>query len=165
MTVSAFSSHDSNVLSLDLFRLRAGLGVEELSTGAGNTLPDWEAAAAKRLEALIRLDHGWDGHAAPPVSFHNAHFAFQMLQSICGDDAPAPAIVPGFDGDLQVEWQYGGVQIELHVLAANEVIAWRGSYDAEDEGEEVELENDFTTVERWVSELTSLFEADGRATA
>lgn len=105
----------------------------------------------KRLEDLIRLERGWDGYAGSPVSFVNATFALSMLKSICDSQTPAPQIVPGSSGDLQVEWHTLRGDVELHVRAPNDVHAWRVKSDGLEE--ELLLANDFSAIVAWLKEL------------
>jgi hypothetical protein len=112
----------------------------------------WQASVKQRLEELIRLEEGWDGYTAFPVSFDNAMFAFRMLESICRPDTLAPQIVPGPSGDLQIEWHTHEGDIELWVRGPNNVHAWRSLND--ENGEEIDLTNDFSVVSMWVKEVT-----------
>ena len=105
----------------------------------------------KRLEDLIRLERGWDGYAGSPVSFVNATFALSMLKSICDSQTPAPQIVPGSSGDLQVEWHTLRGDVELHVKTPNDVQAWRVKSSGVEE--ELSLANDFSEVVVWLKEL------------
>lgn len=105
----------------------------------------------KRLEDLIRLERGWDGYAGSPVSFVNATFALSMLKSICDSQTPAPQIVPGSSGDLQVEWHTLRGDVELHVRTPNDVQAWRVTSSGVEE--ELSLANDFSEVVVWLKEL------------
>lgn len=114
---------------------------------------EWQAVAKSRLEELIRLKEGWDGYSAFPVSFDNAMFAYQMLDSIARPETPAPQIVPGPSGDLQIEWHLAQGDIELWVRGPNNVHAWRSTDDGEDE--EIDLSTDFATVAEWLKEITS----------
>jgi hypothetical protein len=113
----------------------------------------WQEPVKVRLEELIRLEEGWDGYTAFPVSFVNAMFAFRMLESICLPDTPAPQIVPGPSGDLQVEWHTRRGDIELWVRGPNRVHAWREA-SGTGEDEVLELTTDFSVVARWVQEFT-----------
>ncbi len=108
----------------------------------------------ERLDVLCRLEAGWDGYVAPPVSFSNAHFALSMLASAWPPDAPPPQIVPGSSGDLQVEWHSDTTDIELHVRGPNDVVAWRFTEGAGEDGEEYHLTTDFEIVARWLAELS-----------
>lgn len=113
----------------------------------------WQGVSKSRLEELVRLQEGWDGYAAFPVSFDNAMFAYRMLESISRRDTPAPQIVPGSSGDLQIEWHLPHGDIELWVRGPNSVHAWRSINDGNGE-EEVELTTDFSLVAGWIREIT-----------
>lgn len=114
----------------------------------------WASAVKARLNELCALTRGWDGYNAPAVSFSNAQFALNMLETCCISSMPVPSIVPGIMGDLQIEWHLAGGDIELHVRGPYDVHAWRQLGGGTDEGEEIELRSvDFTVVDRWVREL------------
>jgi hypothetical protein len=114
----------------------------------------WRAGVTKRLEHLIGLKTGWDGYRAPAVDYGTTVFALRLLENICGHDCPAPDIVPGFSGDLQIEWHIEGLDIELHVQRANDVVAWRSKGD-DIEGETLDLTNNFISILKWINELSS----------
>jgi hypothetical protein len=140
-------------------RLRAMTGANVVSHSAFSSrrliepLHVWRQPVIDRLDELCKLEVGWDGYSAPPVLFSNANFAVSMLMSACPLDAPTPQIVPGSNGDLQIEWHTAETDIELHVRSPNHVKAWRLSPAAPGEGEEVNLTTDFTIVARWLAEL------------
>ena len=114
----------------------------------------WRDPVIKRLNELVALQLGWDGYEGVPVTFENAYFAMQVLDACCRGDAPTPQIVPGSNGDLQIEWHLEKGDIELHILAPNDVHAWHADENIGFEGEEVLLTNDFTIVMRWIKNLT-----------
>jgi hypothetical protein len=113
----------------------------------------WPEKVVERLNELCSLPRGWNGYEAGPVSFSLALFAFRVLGTICGVDTPAPSIVPGASGDLQIEWHLMAGDIELHVRAPNDVVAWRLMSDTGPDGEERVLSTDFTVVARWIEDL------------
>lgn len=164
MTTNA-SAWSDKVVPLDAMRRRKIDVAEETNVRVGDGIAPWEQAAARRLEELIKLPYGWDGHSAPPVLFHNAAFTFSMLKSICAFDAPAPNILPGYHGDLQVEWRSRTMEIRLHVLAANRVQAYISAPDRLGEDIEQNLQADFSEITRWVAALTGHDGDDARATA
>lgn len=108
----------------------------------------------ERLQALIRLPAGWDGYRARPVEFNTAEFALRMLERLCPSGTPTPWIVPGIDGDVQIEWHFAKGDVELHVLRPNNVHAWRQTEQTGDDGEELELTNDFRPILSWVQEIS-----------
>ncbi|WP_037435843.1 hypothetical protein [Sinorhizobium fredii] len=101
----------------------------------------------------MRLKPGWDGYRAQAVTLDTVTFTLQMLESTCSNKVPAPEIVPGISGDLQVEWHTDTVDIELHVRSANNVHAWRACPETGPDGEELELDIDFKPVIGWIDEL------------
>src|SRR5438093_6911026 len=76
----------------------------------------WREPVIKRLNVLVGLPPGWDGYEGTPVTFENAYFAMEMLDACCRGDDPIPQIVPGTNGDLQIEWHLEKGDIELHIL-------------------------------------------------
>jgi len=110
----------------------------------------WHDAAVEQLNELVALERGWDGYQAGPVRFDTASFALQMLESSCSEDTPCPQIVPGSDGDLQIEWHFAGGDIEVHVRGPLQVSAWSCINGAE---QELELTNDFTVLAQWISSI------------
>jgi hypothetical protein len=129
---------------------------ETAVTPMGYLTPDfgWCETVIKRLNELCALQPGWDGYEGVPVPFENAHFAIAVLNSCCRADDPTPQIVPGTSGDLQIEWHLERGDIELHIMAPNDVHAWHADENTGFDGEEVSLTNDFTAVVRWIKNLT-----------
>jgi hypothetical protein len=119
------------------------------------------AAVRDRLEELINLPKGWDGYGAQPVSFRNATFALRMLEAVCSSDTPAPQIVPGTSGDLQIEWHFLSGTVELHVRNPNDVVAWYVDQQNGPDGLEFHLTTNFLAVANWLEAL----EAAGAAAA
>lgn len=114
---------------------------------------DWSETVRDRLDELCALKTGWDGYGAPPVSFVTAHFAMSMMEAIGSENTPTPQIVPGVDGDLQIEWHLDQGEIELHVKSPNDVVAWRSTEQAPVDGEEVPLRTDFKVVAEWLAQI------------
>lgn len=141
------SSASSGYPATNVFSLRTG---QRLAALVG----DWRPAVEARLQELIRLLHGWDGYRGHPVTFANAVFAFSVLESTCAGDTPAPEIVPGSSGDLQLEWHLPNGEIELHVRAPNDVHAWRFVAGDSPLEEELILSTDFSLVASWLRDLT-----------
>ena len=134
-----------NIVSISSNRIR------NVSDEKGNR---WSDEVTVRLQNLIRLTPGWDGYQGRPVSFVNANFAYQMLNSICGPETRAPQIIPGSAGDLQIEWHTLHGDIELHVRGPNDVHAWRAMTGSDPDGEELNLTVNFVVVAQWVKEVT-----------
>jgi hypothetical protein len=121
---------------------------------------DWYREIILSLNSLTELERGWDGYGAPAVKFDTANFALQMLERICGETAPAPQIVPGNHGDLQIEWHTDNGTIELHVQRPNRVQGWYFATETGDNGIEVNFTSDFTEAAQWVKKVTEPVFAD-----
>lgn len=115
----------------------------------------WRHAVGQRLIELMHLNAGWDGYRAKPVKHENAVFALRVIEAICGEAIPQPQIVPGVNGDLQLEWHLNNGDVELHIVRPNYVHAWIEEED--EDGFELELKNDFSVVS---ARLASLMEKD-----
>ncbi len=104
------------------------------------------------LEELTSLPVGWDGYAGQPVSFGCAYFAANLIERLCIDAAPAPQLVPGADGTLQLEWHINQYDLEIDILGPYDVVASR--YDHKNgQEEEIEVKTDFTKLAEWIVAL------------
>lgn len=115
----------------------------------------WWECVQKRLNELVALPRGWDGYAGAPVSFSNANFAVKVLEAVCGPGTRPPQIVPGSSGDLQLEWHFPRGAIELHVRAANDVLAWYRDDATGPDGRELQLTTNFIVASKWLEDLES----------
>lgn len=165
MGPSQVSSIHSHSIGSPFVHEVTGTNVVPIRKFATQPIAEWRGTAKERLEELMQLKLGWDGYRGVAVSSSNAHFALSMLESICGIHTPAPQIVPGSSGDLQVEWHTLRGDIELHVKAPNVVSAWRLIPNGDPDGEEIDLTNDFAIVGKWVKEMTEPVIAARAATA
>lgn len=133
----------SSVVALRANRVRAVVA---------HPVGEWWDAVVSKIGELTALERGWDGYGAGPVNFETAHFALNMLQSLCVDLEPQPQIVPGANGDLQIEWHEQSSSVELHVVSPNHVRAWRRRNSDQAE-EELVLKSDFSSLLPWMLEL------------
>lgn len=114
--------------------------------------PRWWNTMLRQLCALLVLPRGWDGYQGMPVTVDHVLCALHLLETCCGADDPAPQVVPGARGDLQLEWHGPRGDIELHLVAPAQVKAW---YQNVTHGEEIELmlTTDFAVVAAWLAQL------------
>jgi hypothetical protein len=109
-----------------------------------------------RFNELTSLPMGWDGYIGQPVSFTCASFAANLIERLYLDGIPAPQLVPGNDGSVQIEWHLNNYDIEIDVLAPYQVIATRLDHISGEEDEELELQSDFTALAEWVKGLMTV---------
>ncbi|WP_170790255.1 hypothetical protein [Ruegeria lacuscaerulensis] len=112
----------------------------------------WARELKRRLNDLTSLKKGWDGYAGQPVSFNVAQFAANLIETLCIDGVPAPQLVPGSDGTMQLEWHLNGYDIEIDVLAPFDVVATRYDHISNVE-DEIEIQSDFTELADWMLAL------------
>ena len=113
---------------------------------------EWAKSAKIRLDSLVSLKPGWDGYQGIPVSFNLAYLALLVIDRLYQEGVPKPDIIPGSDGTLQIEWHVNGYDVEVDVLAANNIVASRFSR-GRGVDEQVELKADLSCVWQWISEL------------
>jgi len=112
----------------------------------------WVRELKDRLDDLTSLPRGWDGYAGQPVLFNVAQFAANLIERLCIDDVPAPQLVPGSDGTMQLEWHLNGYDIEIDVLAPFDVVATRYDHLSDTE-DEIEVQSDFSELSLWMIAL------------
>ena len=112
----------------------------------------WAKALETRLNEITALPKGWNGYRSVPVSFTCAAFAAQLIERLCDASLPPPALVPGADGTLQIEWHRNQYDIEVDILEPYKVFASR--YDClSGEFTEVTLSDDFTVLADWIKDM------------
>lgn len=126
---------------------------------------DWEDVK-NRLSELSRLPVGWDGYNAGPMRFEVGYFAAEIIRNVCDQNTQhSPSIIPGSNGDVQVEWHHNGNIIELHIRNPYDVVAWRTNESLGENGEELYLTTDFTVVSSWLRDFAETAHADSTAAA
>lgn len=91
--------------------------------------PPWLSSAVADLARIAELPPGWDGYDSPQLSVPEREQAAQLLASLPYSDLPAPNIVPVSGGGIQIEWQHGGRELELEVVAGAQEIIFLQVYE------------------------------------
>ena len=141
-----------------------------VATGAPSQA--WEAGVGKpadsawvkqlqgKLDEYTSLPFNWNGCGGLPVSHEVANYSVALLNHLYRDGIPCPDIVPGEDGSMQIEWHRGSYDIELDVLAANKIDAWRENSETGHE-DELEIGDDVTILTGWMDEFVRDLRANG----
>ncbi len=115
----------------------------------------------REILSLRKLDNGWDGYQAIPVSKKNASYAIGILTEIYSENLPCPEAVAGVDGSIQLEWYDSSVEIELHIVAPNNILLWTNDPSICPDDEAIHItDSDITGVSSKIAELLK----EGRAT-
>ncbi|MFZ1415884.1 MAG: hypothetical protein WAS73_15095 [Defluviicoccus sp.] len=112
----------------------------------------WVSELTERFEDLLKLPPGWDGYAGRPVTFNCALFAANLIERLFVGGVPAPQLVPGGDGTLQIEWHRNQYDVEIDVLGPFDVLAVRRNIRT-GQVEELELQMDFSPLSEWIAAL------------
>ena len=114
----------------------------------------WIQDLKDRLDELTSLPRGWDGYNGEPVSPGCAQFAANLIERLCVANVPAPQLVPGADGTLQLEWHTNGCDVEVDVLGSHSGIATRfviktAVYEA------INVQAEFPKLSNWIHALAN----------
>jgi len=112
----------------------------------------WMRELHTRFEEVTSLSRNWDGYRGKAVSFRVASFAASLLERLCNEDVPAPSLVPGSDGSLQIEWHRSGYDVEIDIRAPLDVECYRNNIHTREE-DELQLTTDFTSLQSWIADL------------
>jgi hypothetical protein len=77
------------------------------------TTAAWVFDAAKKLEALGKLQRGWDSYGGLPLSPTSRKLTLNVLGWLASNDLPTPAVVLGSAGDVHLEWRTRGRELEV----------------------------------------------------
>ena len=65
------------------------------------------------LNEKLALAPNWDTYGGRAVSINAARAAVSWFLDVFQEDLPAPSIVPGSDGSIQLEWHARGIDLEV----------------------------------------------------
>lgn len=70
------------------------------------------------LNNMLALSSDWDTYGGRSSSITAARAAVSWLLDAWQDGLPAPAVVPGSDGSIQLEWHTRGIDLEVRFEAS-----------------------------------------------
>lgn len=68
-----------------------------------------------RLARLLFMPPAWDSFEGKRTTIEAAQGATEILLELLDDNVPEPAIVPGSDGSLQLEWHLASGELEINI--------------------------------------------------
>jgi hypothetical protein len=74
---------------------------------------DWVIDASKDLEALGRLQQGWDSYGGLPLQQKSKDFAVRAIGWLDKKSLPSPTVVLGSSGTVQLEWRGRGKELDI----------------------------------------------------
>ncbi|MFQ5853059.1 MAG: hypothetical protein ACE5JU_21070 [Candidatus Binatia bacterium] len=79
-------------------------------------LSRWQVEGIKRLVGTMSLPADWDSYGGPPPGDSVVSAAIELLMGLDLDYFLPPRVVPVSGGGVQLEWNFGPRELELHVL-------------------------------------------------
>lgn len=130
----------------------SSIGLRSVRVRVDGPRSQWIKELEDRFDEITSLPKGWDGYNGLPVSFSCAQFAANLIERLYVNTVPAPQIVPGSDGTLQIEWHCNQFDLEVDVFGPYDVVATITDLKNESEKELV-VQTDFTELSDWVVTL------------
>lgn len=88
---------------------------------ATRPLPNWFLPTVEELTRLLGLTSGWNSHSAKSIASENAAAALGVLIDLLEFNTPSPTVVPRVQGNIQLEWHVGEVDIEIYIDSPDSV--------------------------------------------
>lgn len=95
-----------------------------LESPRAERLPQWLPEVVERINHLARLHTPAAADAPAPPTEAAATSALDAIRKVMWFETPTPAVVPMYDGGLQLEWHAEDVDIELTVKPSGERHVW-----------------------------------------
>ena len=76
--------------------------------------PPWFGAVVERLGQYLSLGEDWNGYGENAITTQAVVRTVKLLTQVAMK-GPEPAVFPMSDGGIQIEWHYGGTEIEIEV--------------------------------------------------
>jgi hypothetical protein len=112
---------------------------------------EWVFEAAKKLEALGRLQKGWDSYGGSGLKPAAKHFTVCVLGWLDQEELPTPAVVLGSGGTIQLEWRSRGRELDLDLGEGEGVVFVKVDPQGNiAEGHASNLPEDLQTLTRWL---------------
>lgn len=90
-------------------------------SSATHKLPKWLLPSVNDLAGILALPPGWNSHSAKPINWQNAVAALVVLSDLSDFNTPPPAVVPRVQGNIQLEWHMGEIDIEIYIDSPDSV--------------------------------------------
>lgn len=87
-------------------------------------IPAWLPEIVDRINTLARMEAGSGADAPAPPTEAAATAALDAIMDVMWFETPTPAVVPMYDGGLQLEWHAPDVDIELTVTPTGDRHVW-----------------------------------------
>lgn len=95
--------------------------VSSLSTLELSRAASWVFGVVRRLEALDRLPAGWDSYGGRTLNPEARRLTVQTIHLLDKEDLPVPNVALGSRGTIQLEWRFGGKELDIDVGSEDDI--------------------------------------------
>jgi len=113
-------------------------------------IPKWVESVTTSLYAIVALCDNWDSYGAKRISHSTAVAVQGLLQDIMHDAAPAPQLVPGANGNVQIEWHFAGIDLEVEVESQSLAHVFFYDHSLQESAWEGRIENDLSRLVHYI---------------
>lgn len=97
----------------------------------------WFGQVSERLRRFLSYGPNWNEYGEMPISERAVRRTLIVLHRVA-INGPEPVVVPVSDGGIQIEWYYGGTEIEVEVPPSGPVSIYVARPDGSSREEDVQ---------------------------
>lgn len=98
--------------------------VRDIEITTGGFRPAYVDPVQWCINQLRRLELGWDGGRALPITYEAAEMTVQVIFDILDNDSALPQFFPLVDGGIQIEWHAAGNDVEIEIEGVGGIHAY-----------------------------------------
>ena len=106
-----------------------------------NVFANLPESLAARFRQISALPENWDSYGAPPIDEDSLGSSAYIVQLGCELDLPLPAIAPGSDAGIGIEWETSEGELYIDIAPESETTYALSRYSPEPVEREGVLEN------------------------
>jgi len=118
-------------------------------------VPRWYRQTVSDLYAILALDSNWDSYGAKRINPNTARAVDELLLDIMHPQSPAPQVVPAANGNIQLEWHLGGIDLEIEVESLSTAFVYFNDRRDEIPEWDGEIKYDLSTLVQYINLLTA----------
>jgi hypothetical protein len=112
------------------------ISAPQVSVSTTSSDPVWLQPTLDQFAQIAELGNDWDRRGSAEVRHDVLSFALRNVLTTLPPTAPAPAVIPLGHGGIQLVWNTDCAEIEVEVIAPNDIIAYHFDKASGEEFEE-----------------------------
>jgi hypothetical protein len=116
--------------------VRVRIPAPQVSASTTSSEPSWLKSTLDQFAQLAQLGDDWDRRGSAEVRHDVLSFALRNVLPVLPPNAPGPAVIPLGHGGVQLVWNTDSTEIEVEVIAPNDIIVYHFDKASGEEFEE-----------------------------